>query len=276
MHLASLFSTHRPISITSPLPGPVETGGFASIFDPRTKKNKNGPADVIYTLSSAVKVLDNVIQANGKTGSQLGSDRVSQMRDEIAKHTQGHGQDKQRQPQVQYFTDMKQALDELAKQFRPFDPPPAPVPMMSESEARDTEACAVTSSSAAEQNSEFPQDFVVVHQNEDGTLQSEFFTAHNATELYEIENPRSPSSLPLGISRNGVSDQPNTNEYSERYAPSSLPAQHQQEYQRRSIRNERTIHAISVKRQRKLKMKKHKYKKLMRKTRTLRRKLGQL
>jgi hypothetical protein len=37
--------------------------------------------------------------------------------------------------------------------------------------------------------------------------------------------------------------------------------------------NDRVLHAISVKRQRKLKIKKHKYKKLMRKTRTLRRKL---
>lgn len=35
----------------------------------------------------------------------------------------------------------------------------------------------------------------------------------------------------------------------------------------------RKMYAISVKRQRKLKMKKHKYKKLMRRTRTLRRKL---
>jgi hypothetical protein len=36
------------------------------------------------------------------------------------------------------------------------------------------------------------------------------------------------------------------------------------------------MEAISVKRQRKLKMKKHKYKKLMRRTRNLRRKLGKL
>lgn len=36
------------------------------------------------------------------------------------------------------------------------------------------------------------------------------------------------------------------------------------------------MEAISVKRQRKLKMKKHKYKKLMRRTRNLRRKLGKI
>ena len=42
----------------------------------------------------------------------------------------------------------------------------------------------------------------------------------------------------------------------------------------KDVRKERgKIHALSVKRQRKLKMKKHKYKKLMKRTRTLRRKL---
>ena len=39
------------------------------------------------------------------------------------------------------------------------------------------------------------------------------------------------------------------------------------------LRNNRTMHAISTKRRRKSKMKKHKYKKLLRNTRTLRRKL---
>jgi Mitochondrial domain of unknown function (DUF1713) len=42
-------------------------------------------------------------------------------------------------------------------------------------------------------------------------------------------------------------------------------------YIERTVNN--TMHAISVRRQRKLKMKKHKFKKLLRKTRTLRRKL---
>ena len=39
------------------------------------------------------------------------------------------------------------------------------------------------------------------------------------------------------------------------------------------VRHNRTMHAISTKRRRKIKMKKHKFKKLMRRTRTLRRKL---
>jgi len=41
-------------------------------------------------------------------------------------------------------------------------------------------------------------------------------------------------------------------------------------------RRRQIMYAISVKRQRKLKMKKHKHKKLMKRTRTLRRKLGRL
>jgi len=40
--------------------------------------------------------------------------------------------------------------------------------------------------------------------------------------------------------------------------------------------DEKSMYMISVKRQRKLKMKKHKYKKLMRRTRNVRRKLGKL
>jgi len=45
---------------------------------------------------------------------------------------------------------------------------------------------------------------------------------------------------------------------------------------RMGIRDERKYFMISVRRQRKLKMKKHKYKKLMRKTRNLRRRMDKL
>jgi hypothetical protein len=42
------------------------------------------------------------------------------------------------------------------------------------------------------------------------------------------------------------------------------------------VRRREILQALSVKRQRKLKMKKHKYKKLMKRTRNLRRRLGRL
>ena len=296
VHLASLFSTYRPISITSSIPRNIEDEKFASIFASRSKKSsKPGPADVIYTLSSAVKALDNVMQHQNSEGSQVKPTEqqqqdISHMRNELLQQGQS---DSSLPPQIRYFTDLKSAIDELAKEWRPFNPPPAPVAMSEEQFAASEKAKRDISSSStledqqenATEEGDFIQEIFIVR-DENDSLQHDFFTSQENTvpsssqEYYtstssqlqegnvSIDHPTEthhPSQFRLPSSTNSPSSSPQT----------SIRPRRRTAY-RSPTRTRQIIHAISVKRQRKLKMKKHKYKKLMRKTRTLRRKLDQL
>lgn len=278
VHLASLFSTHRPISITSPIPTSVAEDSFASIFAPRTKKNKNGPSDVIYTLSSAVKVLDNVIQqhqgdpSQSKPNQQV-SEAISHMRNALAQGSRSDGQGQQ--PQVQYFTDLKVALDEVAKTFTPFSPPPVPVPIPDEEYvARQLEEEASSDPSKQSENAQHEYEIVVYRHDPEsqGSFGPEFFTSHNSPRYYIDDGNVTHVDIEMPHRNNGISA-PQSKRSPKIRAPSAAPIKR---YRKRVTTTERIIHAISVKRQRKLKMKKHKYKKLMRKTRNLRRKLDQL
>ena len=130
----------------------------------------------------------------------------------------------------------------LSHRYQPFSPPPAPVPM-------DTAESLAAGAEAAE--SLEPQ-----HRTYTAVLTIEESTDANGEGTYMAH------SSPL------VAEDPPT-----------VPTRF---LERMQIRNERyrnqhpeetDMLAISVKRQRKLKMKKHKYKKLMRRTRNLRRKL---
>jgi hypothetical protein len=87
----------------------------------------------------------------------------------------------------------------------------------------------------------------------------DFFTPRTV----QIENPQEDSSLPRELPQNGEGRGRQL-----RRSPTRL--------HRMGIRESRKYFLISVRRQRKLKMKKHKYKKLMRKTRNLRRRQDKL
>lgn len=125
--------------------------------------------------------------------------------------------------------------------YQPFNAPPAPVPMDS------AESLAAGLEAAQEE---------VQHRTYTATLTIEestdangetTYTAHSSP-LLDMEEPAAPRS------------------FAER-----MQERRQRFEEGREERGE--MHAISVKRQRKLKMKKHKYKKLMRRTRNLRRRL---
>ncbi|KAI9648829.1 hypothetical protein NHQ30_003470 [Ciborinia camelliae] len=124
----------------------------------------------------------------------------------------------------------------LARKYAPFSPPPAPVPMSTE------ESLAAGAEAAAEHEEAYlPQQrtyHTILTINESTDANGEITYTAESGPIVSEDPPRS---------------------YLERT---------------RIRRRERaTMWAISVKRQRKLKMKKHKYKKLMRRTRNLRRRL---
>jgi len=245
--MASFFSLHRPISVTAVIPPPSSPSTFSSIFDARPVI-KPRPAEVIYTISVAV---DNLEKATTQSEQQpptaispqhpqpLTHDTlraaVTQASTSNAEPTQltnldGHP------PQTVNIN-----LEDLARNFWPFRPPPPPAPMPS-----------FTIENALERRLVRPT----------RARQITFFTAR--TPLHR--DPTYPS-RPQYVEPRNSGRQPFLERMRER---------HERWEEGRMEKIREMWRAISVKRQRKLKMKKHKYKKLMRRTRNLRRRLDRL
>jgi hypothetical protein len=140
------------------------------------------------------------------------------------------------------------SVDDLIAKFVPFNPPPAPTllgqavePKANPSQQENVSAAPVTQRSWSTE--------VVVTESVDATGKRTYTTS--ASPMVEV-------SVPGGENCQEIED-----------------VQIRQPFLERMNRRP-GMHAISVKRQRKLKMKKHKYKKLMKRTRLLRRKLDRL
>lgn len=164
---------------------------------------------------------------------------------------------------------VKLIIQELARRFRPFNVPPAPTPISdADISAAEAEASAAAEADAKEEmqakrlEMEVEQQEydpyiqeVIINVPQDSDLQNGgFFTSHGAP-MIEMENPVALQEIENPVFGRGIGRRRSVG-----YPAKRRPG----------------MYAISVKRQRRLKMKKHKYKKLMRKTRNLRRKLGQI
>ncbi|GMG06545.1 unnamed protein product [Aspergillus oryzae] len=227
VHVASFFSIHRPISVSTTVPPPSSPEAFDAIFTAK-KSTKHESDDVIFTLSSTVNSMENPAYHLGEQEGSL-----------------NHFDMEGNQLDGMNMAELKVSVEELTRRLRPFHPPPPPVPF---DEAKDA--------GAVESENFSPRE----------TSYSTVLTIHESThadgrKTYEAHTGpfvRSPDMDAPGAGENeaiiDVPSQPGTT-YIER------------------LRNNRTMQAISTKRRRKLKMKKHKYKKLLRNTRTLRRKL---
>ena len=180
------------------------------------------------------------------------------------------------------------AIQQIARQFRPFNPPPPPQPISdAQIEAKEAENAAAAAAAEAEEQQaqqleeeiarqDAPQrlrhSIINVHERALQRQANRFFTPHTT----EIENPAYPSLLHQIEERgegDGIDYDPNASIMNQE-EPRRRPGRIREGPQGKSpgLRR-RKLYAISVKRQRRLKMKKHKYKKLMRRTRTLRRRL---
>lgn len=151
------------------------------------------------------------------------------------------------------------SLQQLTDRFRPFMPPPAPVPMSSaEALARE-------------------QDLAEQLKEEQAQTQKKSYT----TVLTILESTHPNGQKTYEARTSPIVEDPHNSNASQRRAPSATSTSF---LERMRIRQEkwedfrderaRSMELLSVKRQRKQAMKKHKYKKLMKRTRTLRRKLG--
>jgi hypothetical protein len=224
VHVASFFSIHRPISVSTTVPPSSNQEAFDAIFSSK-KSAKAEQEDVMLTLSSAVQSMENTAAEHNDLGRHLEVD--VQPYDSMN------------------MSDIKLSVDELAKRLRPFHPPPPPMPF---DEAKEI-ANARQSESSPQENSY--STVLTIHESTDAT----------GRKTYEAHT--------TPFVRTQDMDAPGATEHEEFI---DVPQKKGSTYIER-LRNNRTMHAISTKRRRKAKMKKHKYKKLLRNTRTLRRKL---
>ena len=259
--MSNFFSIHRPISVTTPIPSESSNKVFSSIFDPRIPM-KHKPAEVIYTLSSAV---DSLEQATNQQSQQMTSEEID-LPQAVTQASSSHTDRSAHHLDLPAKT-LHINLQELGKNFRPFTPPPAPVPLGlgAETNARELQHGQLHAQAKAEP--------AITHKSYTTTLTIHESTHPDGQRTYRtqttpiVEKPYSP-----GTSGNSV-----------RYLPP--PPYNQPFLGRMRIRQLQYLDrvadrdgwmAISVKRQRKLKMKKHKYKKLMKRTKNLRRRLDRI
>lgn len=140
------------------------------------------------------------------------------------------------------MSELKVSVEEMTKRLRPFNPPPPPTPYTAAAESADQQQSQGTSS------------YSTVLTIQESTLSdgSKTYEAHT-TPFVQAQNMEAPGA-------------------GETEAAIDVPQNSQTTYIER-LRNNRTMHAISTRRRRQRKMKNHKFKKLLRRTRTLRRKL---
>lgn len=263
IHIASFFSIHRPISVTSSFPPPSSTTAFSKIFTPSIYR-KPQPADVIYTISSAVETFENATASVHHLTQQgsSGADSENEMRGLI---TSPPVDGDSSQPHTLHIN-----IEELARHFRPYVPPPPPPPPPTPA----------TEPSLAGKTSR-------------KTKQKTYSTLVTVVERTHPDGQITYQRIASPLREDSPSEQVFIDESPSHHMPSRYPPPYQpfltRLYNRRlawekSRRmnlpgegNSREVwRAISVRRQRKLKMKKHKYKKLMKRTKFLRRKLDRL
>lgn len=227
--MASFFSIHRPISVTTSVPPASSSDAFEAIFSAK-RSLKNQPEDVIFTLSTAVQNME-----NGPRGMSESDDQFRTFSEQDGELRMLDG------------PDAKMSVEEYTRRLRPFQPPPAPVPM-------DAAAIEAAESIDAETDSEYQTYSTVLTIREArGADGRKTYEAHTGP-FVRSEEMEDPSTARDEITIDAPGDSTGLT-YMER------------------LRNNRTMHAISVKRRRVAKMKKHKFKKLLKRTRTLRRKL---
>jgi hypothetical protein len=226
------------------------------IFQPKPKRSRTAPQDVIYTLSSTVENLND--QMTNKKAEQKAHiiQALVQANNNIDPN-EPHHLDGAPQSVNPSSPNVRIALQEIARRFRPYNVPPAPVPI-ADPEAKSTQHQENGNEmflevEVQEAGSEpYVQRVLLNGQASEDLENRDFFTSNTAPTV-EIEDPTG-----FQYVVDPELDQP------------SMGRRRQGLYRRPSMM------AISVKRQRRLKMKKHKFKKLERRLRTLRQRQGKI
>lgn len=263
VYVASFFSTHRPISISGPLPPETSVEDIDKIFAPKPKSQRRAQ-DVIYTLASVVQNLDSQTDAQQVQPEEPG---VAQRADIIKALTQQSPGAMNQDGNVQHLdgqplqgqirvggNNVKIVIQRLANQFRPFNPPPAPTAAPEvEFFSREKDGA---DAAAAEESQARALEVEMISQDRDTQAEHQSSSQSTNTFFTPSFSPASSRRTRRGVLM--VRDL-------QKIRDARLPGVERMR-----------MYLISVRRQRKLKMKKHKYKKLQRKTRNLRRRQGKI
>ena len=247
--LSSFFSLHRPISVTTSLPRIVTDDAFAAIFTQKARAAK--PSEVMSTISRTVQGLEQPMASlsvesdvNNAPGTEAGIHKLDVV----------HGDGAEAAVSVQ--------INSMSGNFLPFRPPPLPQPLSATgtSEAAG-KAGADAGLSAEEDQQTQTRVYRAVFTIEESTdAHGDVKILAHSPEL--IEEPQQAQQQQDGAAA------PRT--FLERMALRQMRYEDSRD-QQQHLRDGSML-AISVKRQRKLKMKKKKYKKLQKRLRHEKRK----
>ncbi|KAF2643962.1 hypothetical protein P280DRAFT_477398 [Massarina eburnea CBS 473.64] len=242
--MSSFFSLHRPISLTTPIPPVATNSSFDSIFKVRPLNDRKAIMGNIQTLSTGIENLEQALRAHDK---QAQEDTIH-VEAEVM-HLDG--------PPLQA------SIDQVMSRLVPFRPPPAPVPfshtVQSDLLAEGADDALVATLPAKQRA--WTTELVVTESTDASGKRT-----YSATTAPMVE-----ISAPTTEQRQKVEDIEIRQPFLER-----MKKRQDTHTRYRDNLGRPDMLAISVKRQRKLKMKKHKYKKLMKRTRLMRRKLDRL
>lgn len=250
--LSSFFSLHRPISVTHSLPRIVTDDAFAAIFTQRARAAK--PSEVMSTISRTVQGLEQPM-ATLSVESDVNS-HGPESESGLHKLDMMHGDGAEAAVSVQ--------VNSMSGSFLPFRPPPLPQPhSASGSGAFEGKDAAGLAASAEEYQQTQTRVYRAVFTIEESTdAHGDVKILAHSPEL--IEEPQQGQ-------QEGARRAPEPRTFLERMALRQMRYEDSRD-QQQHVRDS-SILAISVKRQRKLKMKKKKYKKLQKRLRHERRKL---
>jgi hypothetical protein len=250
------------MSVTTSVPSNVSPDAFSAIFSSK-KLSKSRSNDVIYTISSAVNAIEDALP-NHRTHP---ASEENDLRAAVTQASVSNAESDVTHLDGVPIQDLRVSIQEFAKRLRPFNPPPPPVPMS------DAESADGVQKERSEPTSEARhRSYSTILTIRESTYADghKTYEAHT-TPLVRIDEMNAPSAPEGGDIQQG--DAPSVTGVPSRFLERMRIRQLRWDDFRERRHSGRTVHAISVRRQRKLKMKKHKYKKLMRRTRTLRRKL---
>jgi len=257
--VSSFFSLHRPLSLSTTIPPVTTPDVFENIFEARKEVDPwhNGnsaegrPEDVVYALGSLFDNLDTSAHDAQDENVRWEVIAESPSNHDGIKHLDGPPRQK--------------SLDELIAEFKPFKAPPPPQPFPTDAKAQTQVQEKKKAVSKARQKSYETKITFTEYTSPNG--QTAFFAS--SSPIVQIENPEEVASVQEPVSEDAQSRFPFRQRMFEREQASLLRIKEKMQDQKSTQRLKMML--ISVKRQRKLKMKKHKYKKLMKRTRNLRR-----
>ncbi|KAK5746807.1 hypothetical protein LTR17_000437 [Elasticomyces elasticus] len=310
--LSSFFSLHRPLSLTSTIPPSTTTEHFNSLFQQHNHQHSSTdqwaagnsaqgkPEDVIYSLHSAIESLETSANVVASTQEDSHGVRWEVLQESPSNaETQHNGNNGPRHLDGQPMK--AKTLEEVVATMRPYHAPPPPQSFV---EAASSKIVPVSRSSrkatsgveGGKVKTKTYQTTITVHETtaKDGRKS---YSAESSP-IISVREPRTQTNPALTTSSRS------SKAIGGVWANATVPFRPSQPFRHRMLRRGRmylqsrpaaigdgsvdkgrivrgvkrtgrrvTMMLISVKRQRKLKMKKHKYKKLMKRTRNLRRRL---